>query len=48
MRLLIPVLMLALAAFHLLWPLAPLLLDADLGRTLFVELRLPRTLIVLG
>ena len=48
MRLLIPVLMLALAAFHLLWPLAPMLLDADLGRTLFVELRLPRTLIVLG
>ena len=48
MRLLIPVLMLALAAFHLLWPLAPLLLDADLGRILFVELRLPRTLIVLG
>ena len=48
MRLLIVIAMVALAALHLLWPLAPLLLDADLGRTLLVELRLPRTLIVLG
>ena len=48
MRLLIPSLMIGLAAFHLLWPLAPLRLDAELGRTLLIELRLPRTLIVLG
>jgi iron complex transport system permease protein len=48
MRLLILVLMIALAAFHLLWPLAPLRLDPDVGRLLLVELRLPRTLIVLG
>jgi len=40
--------MVALAALHLLWPLAPLRLDPELGRTLLVELRLPRTLIVLG
>ena len=48
MRLLIFLLAIAVAAFHLLWPLAPLTLDADLGRTLLVELRLPRTLIVIG
>ena len=48
MRFLIPVLMVMLAALHLLWPLAPLRIDAELGRTLLVELRLPRTLIVLG
>ena len=48
MRFLIPVLMAMLAALHLLWPLAPLRIDAELGRTLLVELRLPRTLIVLG
>lgn len=48
MRLLIALLVIAMAAFHLLWPLAPLTLDAALGRTLLVELRLPRTLIVLG
>ena len=48
MRLLITLLMIALAALHLLWPFAPLTLDPDLGRTLLVELRLPRTLIVLG
>ena len=48
MRLLIALLMIGLAALHLLWPLAPLTLDPDLGRTLLVELRLPRTLIVLG
>jgi iron complex transport system permease protein len=47
-RLLILLLMIALAAFHALWPLAPLTLDPDLGRTLLIELRLPRTLIVLG
>jgi len=40
--------MIGLAALHLLWPLAPLRIDPDLGRTLFVELRLPRTLIVIG
>jgi iron complex transport system permease protein len=48
MRLLIWALMIALAAAHALWPLAPLTFDPDLGRLLFVELRLPRTLIVLG
>ena len=42
------VLMLMLAAVHLLWPLAPLTLDPELSRTLLVELRLPRTLLVLG
>ncbi len=48
MRFLIAILVAAVAAFHLLWPLSPLTLDADLGRTLLVELRLPRALIVLG
>ncbi|MDQ3078227.1 MAG: iron ABC transporter permease [Pseudomonadota bacterium] len=48
MKFLILGLMVALAALHLLWPLAPLRLDPELGRTLLVELRLPRTLIVLG
>ena len=48
MRLLIILVMIALAAFHLLWPLSPLLLDGDVGSILLVELRLPRTLIVLG
>lgn len=48
MKLLILILMMVLAAVHLLWPLAPLRIDPDLGRTLLVELRLPRTLIVLG
>ena len=48
MRNLVPFLMVALAAFHLLWPLAPLAIEPDLSRTLLLELRLPRTLIVLG
>ena len=48
MRLLIILLLVALAALHLLWPLTPLTLDPELGRTLLVELRLPRTLIVIG
>lgn len=48
MRLLIFILMILLAAVHLLWPIAPLRLDPQLTRTLLVELRLPRTLIVLG
>ena len=48
MRFLILALIIVLAALHLLWPLAPLRLDPELGRTLLVELRLPRTLIVLG
>jgi len=47
-RLPIALLMIGLAALHLLWPLAPLTIDPELGRTLLVELRLPRTLIVLG
>ena len=48
MRSLIALLMLVLAALHLLWPLPALRLEPELGRTLLVELRLPRTLIVLG
>ena len=48
MRLFIILLLIALAALHLLWPLIPLTLDPELGRTLLVELRLPRTLIVIG
>jgi len=47
-RLFIILLLIALAALHLLWPLIPLTLDPELGRTLLVELRLPRTLIVIG
>ncbi len=48
MRVSIILAMIALAAIHLLWPIAPLRVDPDLGRVLLVELRLPRTLIVLG
>ncbi len=48
MRLLAFLLMLVLAAFHLLSPLAPLRIDLDLGRLLLVELRLPRSLLVIG
>ena len=48
MRLLITVVMIALAVFHLAWPLDALLLDPEVGRMLLVELRLPRTLIVIG
>ena len=48
MKLLIVGLMIALAALHLLWPLGPVLLDGEVGRILLVELRLPRTFIVLG
>lgn len=48
MRLLIIVLMIAMATLHLLWPLGPLLIDGEVGRILLVELRLPRTLIVIG
>ena len=48
MRFLILVLMIALAAFHLLWPIAPWRIEPDLSLTLLIELRLPRTLIVLG
>jgi iron complex transport system permease protein len=48
MRILILLLLLALAAVHLLWPLDPLRLHPDLAQILLVELRLPRTLIVLG
>ena len=48
MRLLAFLLMLGIAAFHLLWPLAPLRIDPDLGLLLLVELRLPRTLLVIG
>jgi len=37
-----------LAPVHLLWPIAPLQIDPEIGRILLIELRLPRTLIVLG
>ena len=48
MKLLVALIMISLAAFHLLWPLAPLQIQPDLSRTLLIEMRLPRTLIVLG
>ena len=48
MRLLIALLMILLAGLHLLWPIEPLLLDDAVANILVVELRLPRTLIVLG
>ena len=48
MKLSIAASMVALAAFHLLVPLAPLRIDPALGRLLLVELRLPRTLLVIG
>lgn len=48
MRLLIALLMILLAGLHLLWPIEPLLLDDAVANILLVELRLPRTLIVLG
>ena len=48
MKYLILSIMLALAAAHLLLPLAPLRVDADLAQLLLLDLRLPRTLIVLG
>ncbi len=48
MRFLIALLILVLAAFHLLWPIAPLRIDPDLSEALVLQLRLPRTLIVLG
>jgi len=52
MRILIAFVIAILAAAHLLLPLAPLVearaLDPGLARLLLVELRLPRTLLVLG
>jgi iron complex transport system permease protein len=48
MKYLILSVMLVLAAAHLLLPLAPLRVDADLTQLLLLDLRLPRTLIVLG
>ncbi|MDQ3144160.1 MAG: iron ABC transporter permease [Pseudomonadota bacterium] len=48
MRLLIAILMVGLAAAHLLLPFDPLFLDPDLTNLLLVELRLPRTLLALG
>jgi iron complex transport system permease protein len=48
MRLAVLILLTVLVAFHLLWPLSLLRIDPDLSRTLLLELRLPRTLIVLG
>lgn len=48
MKLLLTLLMILLAGVHLLWPIEPLQIDAAFGRTLLIELRLPRTLIVVG
>jgi iron complex transport system permease protein len=48
MKYLILSVMLVLAAAHLLLPFAPLRVDADLTQLLLLDLRLPRTLIVLG
>jgi iron complex transport system permease protein len=48
MKYLILSVMLALAAAHLLLPFAPLRVDADLTQLILLDLRLPRTLIVLG
>ena len=48
MRLLIFITMLGLSAAHLLLPVTALELDPELARLLLVELRLPRTLLVLG
>ncbi len=48
MKVLIAALMLGLGAVHLLLPLDILSADPDLARLLIVELRLPRTLLVLG
>ena len=48
MRWLIGSLVIVMAAAHLLLPLGPLRIDPELTRLLIVELRLPRTLLVLG
>jgi iron complex transport system permease protein len=52
MRLAVIFALMLIAAGHLLLPLAPLLaantMDADLARLLLMELRLPRTLLVIG
>jgi iron complex transport system permease protein len=52
MRLAVVFALMLIAAGHLLLPLAPLLaantIDADLARLLLMELRLPRTLLVVG
>ena len=48
MKLLILPLLFGLTGAHLLLPLDPLTLDPDLTRLLVIELRLPRTLLVIG
>ena len=48
MRLLIVFLIALAAALHVMLPLSPLRLDPDLARLILIELRLPRTLLVLG
>ena len=48
MRLLIVFLIVLAAALHVMLPLSPLRLDPDLARLILIELRLPRTLLVLG
>ncbi len=48
MRSLISLLIVAAALLHLLLPFAPLTLDPDLAQLILIELRLPRTLLVLG
>ena len=48
MKFLIIYLIIATATLHLMLPLSTLNLDPDLARVILVELRLPRTLLVLG
>ena len=48
MRYLIVFLILLAATFHMMLPLSTLTLDPDLARLILIELRLPRTLLVLG
>ena len=48
MKLLIVFLIALAAALHVMLPLSPLRLDPDLARLILIELRLPRTLLVLG
>ena len=48
MRFLIVFLIALAAALHVMLPLSPLRLDPDLARLILIELRLPRTLLVLG
>lgn len=48
MKLLITLLIALAATLHMMLPVSPLTLDPDLARLILIELRLPRTLLVLG